>query len=71
MDPRVLLAVWDPRVSMGTEAGQELQAPRGSEEAGACPAETESRVLMDCLEERVQMGLLELEVCLEFKECLD
>ena len=56
---------------MDTEVGQELQAPRGSEEAGACQAETESRVLTDYLEERVQMGLLELEVCLEFKECLD
>ena len=63
--------MWDPRVSMDTGAGQELQAPKVSEEAGACLAETESRALMDCLEGRVQMGLLELEVCLEFKECLD
>jgi len=69
--PRVLPAVLDPRVSMDTEDRQELQAPRGSEEAGGCLAEMESQELMDCQEERVLMVLLEPEVCLEFKECLD
>ena len=63
--------MWDPRVSMDTGAGQELQDPKVSEEAGACLAEMESQALTDCLVGRVLMGLLELEVCLEFKECLD
>ena len=69
--PRVLPAVLGPRVSMDTGARQELRAPRVSEEDRGCLAEMESRVLMDCLEERVQMALLEQEVCLESKECLD
>ena len=69
--PRVPPAVLDPRVSMDTGARQELQAHRGLGEAGGCLAEMESRVLMDCQEERVLMVLLELEVCLEYRECLD
>ena len=30
-----------------------------------------SQVLMDCQEVKVQMGLLEIEECLVFKECQD
>ena len=58
-----------PRVSMDTGARQELRAPRVSEEARGCLAEMESQALMDCLEEKVQMALLEQEVYLESKEC--
>ena len=70
VDPRVLPAVLDPRVSMDTGDGQELQALRVSEEVRGCLAEMEKRESMDCLEERVQMVLMEQEVYLEFKECL-
>ena len=69
--PRGLRAVLDPRESTGTEDSRELRGPRGSEEAGGCLAGMESPELTDCLEERGQMVLLEAEVCLEFKECLD